>query len=123
MSKAAYGQGCASSTLQTQIHFACTAPAVSGSPTSKQAACAIRPHLTEIETRIFRFLQTAGSFGTTDQGIQAGVPIGGDTERLRRLALVRKGLVLDSGRRRSIVAGRLATVWVVRNVAAEGLRE
>jgi len=50
--------------------------------------------------------------GATDEEIQTALSLGGSTQRPRRVELVNRGQVRDSGRRRLTRSGRQAVVWV-----------
>ncbi len=81
----------------------------SGSETSKEAAEAIQPDLPRLEMLVWWALRARPR---TDSEIQAVTGLSGDTERPRRLKLVEKGLVEDSGERRVPEGKRQrAIVW------------
>ena len=88
-------------------------PWVTGSETSKAAADAGRSWAATERERVLRFLRRRGWTGATDEEIQYGLPMQPNTQRPRRVELVRAGTVEDSGRRRRTRAGRQAVVWVV----------
>lgn len=91
---------------------AVSVPSVVSSETSRAAAAAIRPAVSEIQRRIM--LAVIGSAdGLTDGELQRHLSLSGDTERPRRVDLVRRGFLADSGEKRESKPGssRLAVVW------------
>ena len=64
------------------------------------------------EERVLAALRTCPE-GMTDEQIAKALGIPGNTAVPRRNALVKRGLVRDSGERRKVDSGRTATVWVV----------
>jgi hypothetical protein len=89
---------------------------VKGSETSEAAAVAIEPHLGKLQKVVFGYLVTRGPAGATDEEIQTAMKMGPSTERPRRVELVDRGLVKDSGRTRPTAAGRRAAVWVLSDM-------
>jgi len=87
-------------------------PAQAHSETSVAAAAVIKPHVNELQKRILNRLHFVGSRGCTDEELQVEFT-NANTERPRRIELVRMGLVKDSGRTRETSSGRKATVWVL----------
>jgi predicted ArsR family transcriptional regulator len=80
--------------------------------TSLAARGSARPAATQ-RARIFVYLVRRGNAGATLEELESVLMLPGNTVRPRRLELEEKGLVADSGKRRSTVSGRLAIVWVV----------
>jgi hypothetical protein len=80
--------------------------------TAKTAALAVLPRTGTQRRRVYDRIARAGLYGITDQGLQADLDMDGNTERPRRVELVRGGFVVDSGRRR-IIDGRPAIVWII----------
>jgi hypothetical protein len=93
---------------------------VTGSETSKVAAQRIRGGANTLRQRVLTFIIERGSFGATDEEIQAGTGLKCQTETPRRRELVQLGLVVDSGRRRPTSSGRPATVWVMATAERAG---
>jgi hypothetical protein len=91
------------------------APYVAGSETSKQAAAAIGPRLSELQRQVLHYVRGQGERGATDEEIQLVTGMRPDTARARRCELRDKGLLIDSGKRRSTTSGRAAVVWVVKD--------
>lgn len=93
--------------------FTQRAPAVRGSVTSAQAADSLGPAtLNAMQRRVYEFLRTCGAFGATDEEIQLALGMNPSTQRPRRIELVRRGLVVEDGTRRT-ASGRNASVWRV----------
>jgi hypothetical protein len=91
--------------------FATRAPSVNGSATSAAAADSLAPAtLNAMQRRVYEFLLTRGAAGATDEEMQNGLPMPASTQRPRRVELARKGLIVDSGTRRT-TSGRMATIW------------
>ena len=88
------------------------APYQAHSETSKAAAKEITPHINRCHRLILDYLKRVGIAGATDQELEDATGMGGSTVRPRRIELVKKELVEDSGRTRETRAGRKATVWV-----------
>ena len=96
------------------------APFVRHSIPSLEAALSIAPHLEPLEARIYGLLAGVGAAGATDEELatlytfaHSGDRRKDSTIRARRVKLVSKGLVRDSGQTRKGVSGRAMTVWVV----------
>lgn len=66
------------------------------------------------ELRVKAFLQERGERGATDEEIETALRLIGSTERPRRIALMNKGEVWDSGRERPSSRGCAMRVWVAR---------
>jgi len=88
-----------------------TAPFVHGSDTSEEAAEAIAPRLSELQERVLATLRHHTG-GLTDEEMQFWYDISPSTQRPRRIELVARGLVKDSGLRRRTRSGRSAVIWV-----------
>ena len=85
------------------------APAQRHSPTSVAAAEALAPEaLNAAQRRVLAYLEEHGP--ATDEEIIAGTGMNPSTARPRRIELVRHGLVVEDGERRT-ASGRRATVW------------
>ncbi len=89
-----------------------TPPYAPDSPTSRDAAEAIKPRATSLREQVFRVIQAAGENGLTDEEGQDLLALGGSTFRPRRGELVEAGRVKDSGKRRPVRSGNAAVVWV-----------
>ena len=62
---------------------------------------------------VLRFLQQCDWRGATDEEIQIGLHIDGNTERPRRCELLEAGLIVDSRTTRKTTKGKPAVVWSV----------
>ena len=87
-----------------------------GTDTSKQAAKLIRDFAGSQQDRVLRFIQNMGERGATDQEIELGTGLPGNSVRPRRTRLVELGKIKDSGRVRNTSAGRPASVWIASAV-------
>jgi hypothetical protein len=87
------------------------APAVQSSITSMQAADALTSsRLNALQDRVHRYLQTRGPAGATDEEIADALELNPSTARPRRIELVRLGLVVRAGTRKTR-AMRNADTW------------
>lgn len=96
---------------QLELPFRTFAP-FSEPGTSREAAAAIRPHAAGMEAAVLDAIRSAGAAGLCDHEIEAATGYIHQTASARRRGLVLKGLVRDSGQRRSTPSGRAARVWV-----------
>jgi len=88
--------------------FAQRAPSVNGSVTSAAAADSIEGKtLNALQRRVYEFIAWRAS---TDEEIANELGMNPSTVRPRRVELVRRGLVVQDGTRRT-TSGRMATVW------------
>lgn len=95
-----------------------TAPYVTHSVTSRDAAEAIRPKINALQTKVFDFIGGKGLLGATDQEIQDALEMNGSTERPRRRELEIMGLIVNSGQtRRKTDKGQFSTVWIATEFA------
>jgi len=85
-------------------------PAQAHSHTSRSAAAEIEPTAGTLRERVLAFLRSQRD-GATDEEIQDALDMPQNTERPRRIELVRLGLVNDSGRTRKTKSRRDAVVW------------
>lgn len=86
-------------------------PAQRHSETSVAAALAIEPAAGTLRAEVLACLRRCGPQGATDEEMQWDMRMGPNTQRPRRVELVDRGLVVDSGLRRRTAAGRRAVVW------------
>ena len=90
--------------------FAQRAPSVNGSATSAAAADSLDGKtLNALQRRVYEFICRRPS---TDEEIANELEMNPSTVRPRRIELARRGLVVESGTRRTS-SGRMATVWRV----------
>ncbi|QDU88374.1 hypothetical protein Pla175_17500 [Pirellulimonas nuda] len=94
------------------------APPPPRSANSAAAAKAIVPRARSIRGSILAHVRDCGAAGATDQEICAALGIDGSTVRPARLALVRRGLLIDTGRDRLTKAQNLARIHVAASEAA-----
>jgi len=88
--------------------FAARAPSVNGSPTSAAAADSLSTAtLNAMQRRVYEFLAWRPS---TDEEIATELSMNPSTVRPRRVELARKGLIVQSGTRRT-TSGRMAGIW------------
>ena len=81
------------------------------SATSRAAAVEAYYDVGRLQQQVLDCLRQWGDVGGTDEEIQRALDMNPNTERPRRIELVRKGLVMDSGLRRKTQSKRMATVW------------
>lgn len=86
-----------------------TLPYQPHSPTSRAAAESVENPAT-LRAKVLAYLQSRKD-GATDEEIGAALHMAGNTARPRRIELVQRGLVRDSGRKRATASGRSATAW------------
>lgn len=92
--------------------FVQRAPAVHGSVTSAKAADSLGPAtLNAMQRRVLELLRE-NPHGLTDEEQQSALAMNPSTQRPRRIELVRRGLVVEAGTRKT-ASGRMATVWRV----------
>lgn len=85
------------------------------SETSKAAAIAIESMAVTLRGEVYRFLLSRGEHGATDDEMQRFMYMNPSTQRPRRIELVEKGLVKDSGETRPTRSRRAAAVWIAIN--------
>ncbi len=81
--------------------------------TSDVAARRIRGAVPRLLDRVLTFLASCGVDGATDDEGETALKMKPQTYTPRRGELVRAGLVVDTGQRRSTTSGRPAAVWMV----------
>jgi hypothetical protein len=97
-------------TTDTLPLFAARPPAIKGSATSAMAADSLgTATLNAMQRRVLELLHENAA-GMTDEEQQAALAMNPSTQRPRRIELVRRGLVVEAGTRRTS-SGRMATVW------------
>ena len=85
---------------------------VRGSETSRRAAEEIEMNADSLRGRTYRYLIGRGNRGATDEEIQTASGMNPSTQRPRRVELVERGLVKDSGQTRLTKSSRSAVVWI-----------
>lgn len=96
------------------------APAQEHSEESKAAArsqSATKLHRDRL--MVFTALKTAGIDGATDEELQLATGLDGNTERPRRIELVKENLITRHGTRPT-TRGKAAAVWIVRDFLEHG---
>ena len=97
-------------TIATLPLFAQRAPAVNGSVTSAMAADSLEQKtLNAMQRRVLELLRE-NTAGLTDEEMQHRLRMNPSTQRPRRIELVRRGLVVEAGMRKTS-SGRMAVVW------------
>ena len=92
--------------------FSTPAPSVRGSVTSAAAADSMdRSTLNRLQRLIYDYVRDQPG-GATDEEIARACGLNPSTARPRRIELVRRGLVVESGTRKT-ASGRMASVWRV----------
>lgn len=89
-----------------------TLPFQPHSVTSADAADEARAQAPTQRERVLAAIRATGVRGCTDEELQLHLNLNPSTQRPRRVELVRRGQVQDSGRTRPTRSGRRATVWV-----------
>lgn len=92
-------------------------PYVRGSETSKAAAEAIEPKVPILREQVYAMILDRGAAGMTDEEMQR--QLAGNTQRPRRVELVKQGRIRPSGTRKT-ASGREAVVWVAVEGATDG---
>lgn len=95
---------------QTLLQFD-TAPH-NGTPTSRAAAESIEPHLGRLQSLVLAYIARHPD-GVTDEEIARDLDLNPSCARPRRIELLRKGLIRDTGRTRPTSSGRAAAIWRV----------
>lgn len=85
-------------------------PAHNGTETSRDAAHAIKPHVSAQRGRVLTLLAGRPE-GMTAQEIEDALSLSGNTVRPRLVELREHGAVRDSGRTRKSASGRACVVW------------
>lgn len=77
--------------------------------TSLEAALKKHPTIGPSQRKVYEAIKESGSDGLTDRQIQRLIGMAGDTQRPRRLELLKAGLIEESGTR--MLDGRRSVVW------------
>ena len=80
--------------------------------TSVEAKRKIEPYIGSINHTVYTFIASCGLVGATDQEIETVTHLEGNTVRPSRGALIKKGLVSNSGRTRKNKNGNECIVWI-----------
>ena len=73
------------------------------------------------KARVYQFLIDRMEQGATDQEMQFGLKMSGDTLRPTRGKLLKEGFIYDSGKTRKNENGNDCIVWVVSTIEQIGL--
>lgn len=87
-------------------------PAQRHSLTSVAAGVGIAPKAPILREQVYLWLLDRGAQGATDEEMQDGLGMGANTQRPRRVSLLKTGRVVDSKQKRRTRSGAFATVWV-----------
>ena len=98
--------------MTRQSNFFEEAPYQRHSDTSRAAAEDIEQSMGRLQARVYAFLAQNGP--ATDEMMQSALGMNPSTQRPRRIELLGKGLVCDSGRRALTKSRRHAFLWAVR---------
>ena len=85
--------------------------------TSYKAAVSVLEDAATLRASVFRYIRKRGRRGATDHEVQRDLNMNPSTQRPRRIELVQKGVVVDSGQRRKTPSNRDAAVWVATEFA------
>lgn len=85
-------------------------PAHNGTPTSREAAHSVKPHVSAQRSRVLALLASRDG-GMTAQEIEDALSLSGSSVRPRIVELRESGCVRDSGRTRKSSSGRACVVW------------
>lgn len=87
--------------------------------TSEEANERSEPFKRGTQMKVFAYLHGQGKHGATDQEIEDGTGIPGNSERPARLSLEKEGAIKRTKRTRLTRAGFPAIVWVVKRDTLE----
>jgi len=88
-------------------------PFHNGTLTSFAAAESVRPCVKSQAARVWGFIESQGERGATDKEIQAGLQPDGNSQRPRRVWLMRNGFVKHKGAPCEHVVRERSIVWIV----------
>ena len=87
------------------------APYQRHSATSKAAAAGVEPTAGTKRAKVLEYIRSCSAQGATDEEMQQCIPMLSNTQRPRRVELLKAGLIVDSGLTRKTVGGDDAVVW------------
>lgn len=90
------------------------------SKTSKAASLKVAPKAGTMRWVLLEFLRGRGQTGATDEEMQSMVPMVANTQRPRRVELVKGLHIEDSGRTRKTCGGDDAVVWCAAEFCSGG---
>lgn len=85
---------------------------ISPAECSQNAAETVKPYVNRLRQRVYDLIKSAGYQGLTDEMIQHQLRMNANTERPRRVELVKSGKVKAGTFRYYTSSGRPATAWV-----------
>ena len=88
-------------------------PYVPGSATSKAAADSLMSSAASMRMKVYRYIESQGEGGATDNEIENALDMRHQTASARRRDLVLAGSIKDSGMTRRTDSNRKASVWVI----------
>lgn len=80
--------------------------------TAAAAADSVKTITGQQRRRVYEFIESRGCLGATDIEIQNALDLNPSSQRPRRIELVERGVVTDSGTKRATPSGRSAAVWI-----------
>ena len=83
-----------------------------GPITQKKSAGAIYPKTGTQREKVFAYIKAQGDSGATDEEVQIALGMNPNSERPRRIELVERELVVDSGITRRTKSGQDSIVWM-----------
>jgi hypothetical protein len=89
-----------------------TLPAIKHSPESRAAALQAEPSAGSKRAAVLRFLEARGSYGATDDEMQAGLGMNPSTQRPRRIELYEGQHIAKLTMTRATRGRRQAVVWI-----------
>jgi hypothetical protein len=69
--------------------------------------------------QVLQYIKECGTHGATDEEMQVQIPMVANTQRPRRVELLRRQKIKDSGKTRRTVAGIAAVVWIDADLEAQ----
>jgi hypothetical protein len=91
----------------------------SGPGTSEEAAESMQGSARQLRAQVLEYIRAHGADGCTDQEVQDGLSMSGDTQRPRRWELYREGRIKKTGTTRKSASGRNCDVWVTKEMERE----
>lgn len=79
--------------------------------TSQEAATEIVGSVASLRRKVYELIEKSGPL--TDEEIQTMLSMNPSTQRPRRIELVERGVVCDSGEKKKTKSGRWAVAWTV----------
>lgn len=83
-----------------------------GTSTSRAAAVAVQPKTATLREQVYAAIVVCGAHGATDEELQVALGMSGDTERPRRVELVKAHRIRPAGFTRPTTHSKEAVVYV-----------